>query len=195
MGKKSRMKREAAAIKAASPPELLVVANRPRTDAEVLQEAIDYEAACMKVERLNNTPLGHPENLEKMHKTFAPIEEWVDHFDKTGGEYDVTHHGLAIIRPEIETDEYFPIHEAFHAICDTYELIANDRGIENESTPLRIFANKIHYDSPVMEREIRAVRDSLSWMKRITATMTPIEFSDYSVAIQIKATMRELKAA
>lgn len=217
MGKKSRLKREAAEARAAATapfprltaaafmkpptapaqPYVAVLAAPPpltrEEEIELVARAVAYERECAEVERLNNTPLGHPDNIEKMTKTFAPIVNWLDEFDRTSGEYEITGNGIAIIRPE--GDEAYPIHEAFHAICDTYELITLDRGVEDRSAPLRILANKIHYDSPVMEREIKAARATLEWMKEITAPLTPVEFSNYSVAIQIRATMREQKAA
>lgn len=204
MGKKSRLKREAATTRATQPtpqPQLMVVAALPAMTHEeklvALRKHLIEEAAYQKeydeIQRLNNLPLGHPDNAHKLDQVFSPIERWLDNLDKTS-EYDVLDR-VAVIKPDWSENEFYPLHEAFHAVCDTYELIANEKGIEDRSSPLRKVGNKIHYNSPIMASEIHAARATLSWMKVITEPLTPVEFSDFSVVIQTRAAFRELKAA
>lgn len=194
MGKKSRMKREATATAAVppvcTPPLLVLVKPAPMTDAELLAEikqALIVEAENEIIERRNNLPFSHPENTHKLGETFNPLEEWMDQMAATGLS-DATEAGVVIFKPR-GNDEWYPITESFLAVCDTYELIAAERKIPDESGPLRRLANMINVRMPVSQREIDAAKETIAWMKTLTLPMTPVQFSDFTVAIQVRATL------
>lgn len=147
------------------------------------------------VRRKNDLPIGHPDNRHKLDMTFSPIEKWLDTFKETG-EYDVlSQGGVAIFQPQGDKDDWFPIVESFLAVCDTYELIARNVGVPDQTEPMRLLARKIHYDMPLAASEITAAKATIAWMRQITEALTPLQFSDYTVAIQIRAEMADQRKA
>ena len=196
MGKKSRMKREEKQARAQEQAAMLMVAERPKTVAEQLlerQEAIAEEEKAARIERLNHLPIGHPDNIHKLALTFDPIDQWLDSQIETGLSDSLTD-GTVIFKPR-EEEEWYPIAESFFAVCDTYELIAKERGIQDDGVGLRKLANKVHYGMPLEGVDIRAAKASIEWMKEVTKPMTPLQFSEFTVAIQVRATLALQKAA
>lgn len=204
MGKQSRMKRQPSAIQAAfssthgdtyTGPALMVLANPPgKSDAQVmheLSEALKIEAFNRNADRLNTLPLGHPDNVEKIGKTFGPIERWMRTMQKTGDIDVMEDSGLAVFQPE-PGEDWYPIVESFLAMCDTYELIALEQGIEDGTSGIRALARKINASELVDQHDIAAARQAVEWMKEVTKPLTPSQFSDYTGAIQTRATMAEM---
>jgi len=202
MGKKSRLKREAAAAKAAAPrpnifvkPDPLQVAKEGILELnEALAEELRIKEFNERAERLNNLPIGHPDNAHKIGLTFDPIDAWIVELLESGGEYEVLasgkNAGTAIFKPRTE-DEWYPIAESFRAVYDTFELIAEDQKIENKGKGLLFLANKIDYDMPLEEKDIHAARASIEWMKEVVKPFTPLQFSEFSKIIQARAILRE----
>lgn len=197
MGKKSRMKRESAAAAALAlsqrPAAPLMVLAKParKTVAELVDEinqGLAIEAENEIIDWKNNLPLGHSQNLCRLAQTFDPIEAWMDEMARTG---DTEYFGdTAVFKPS-EGAEYYPVVDSFMAVCDTYELIARDRKVPDGSGPLRQLAKMIEYAMPISQRELDAAKGAIEWMKEVTKPLTPMQFSEFSVAIQIRATMAE----
>lgn len=202
MGKKSRLKREAAAARAAAPapnilvkPDpLLVAAEGIKELNELLVEERRVQEFNERAERLNNLPIGHPDNAHKIGLTFDPIDQWIVELLENNGEYEVLasgkEAGTAIFKPRTE-DEWYPIAESFRAVYDTFALIAEDQKIEDKGKPLLFLANKIDYDMPLEEKDIHAARSSIEWMKEVVKPFTPLQFSEFSKIIQARAIIRE----
>lgn len=143
-----------------------------------------------EVARKNNLPLGHPDNRHKLDLTFGPVEKWLGTIVATG-EIDVMNNGVAVFQTETETDHWWPVVEAFLAVCDTFELVAADLKLPDQTAGMRRLAKKVEVDMPLFEPDINAARTSISWMRQISETLTATQFSEYIVAIQIRAEMAE----
>lgn len=143
-----------------------------------------------EIERKNNLPIGHPDNRHKLDKTFSPVEKWLDTIVATG-DIDVMNNGVAVFQTEADTNHWWPVVEAFLAVCDTFELVASDLNVPDQTDGMRKLAKKVEVDMPLFQADIDAARASVSWMRSISETLTPSQFSEYIVAIQIRAEMVE----
>lgn len=198
MGKRSRQKRE----RSAAQPSLKVLASPPSLTVEQAQQELrgalnamaDEQREQARLDRVNNLPFSAPENRHKLELTFGPIARWLNAVPAEG--YDaLADSGLAIFQPDPSSDEHYPIVESLHAICDTYGLIAEAHSVADGTLGLRRLARKIDVMMPLFQGDIDAALACLAWMREMTMPMTPADFSDYSVAIQIRATLTEIKRA
>jgi len=200
MGKKSRMKREAAEVRShrsvASvrvPPRVLVEREPVMTQDEIqvaLAIELHDQVEHLRLLKLNDEPFSHPDNQHKIDKTFKPMFHWLDEQERTG-ESDAMPDGTVILQPEGET-EWYPVADAFRSVADTYELVAKDQGVEFDGEGLRKLANMIDYGMPLTQREVDAARKSLAWMKSVTLLLTPTEFSNFTTAIMTRQTLVEM---
>lgn len=201
MSKKSRSNRQLNKVMSAfstqpgtgySGPALMVLANPPEAQVMAeISEALRVDAFNREADRLNELPLGHADNAAKIDKTFGPIERWMRNMEETGHITRANDTGLAIFKPERDSPEWYPVAEAFLAMCDTYELIAIDAGVEDKTAGIRVLAHKINTFELVDKFDLAAAKETILWMRNITKPLTPKQFSDYTIAIQIRATMAE----
>lgn len=147
-----------------------------------------------EVQRKNNLPIAHPDNRHKLDLTFGPVEEWLDTIVETG-DIDVMSNGVAIFQTTGDSDQWWPVVEAFLAVCDTFELVATALKVADQSDGMRKLTRKIEVDMPLFQADIDAARASIDWMRETSGTLTPLEFSEYIVAIQVRAEMAEQRIA
>lgn len=198
MGKQARLKRER--VTGPKRPLMCLAKPAPMPPEEVARElAAALRAAAIdaleqaRIDRQNNLPFSDAENVHKIARTFGPIEAWLNTLQATG-DMEVLSNGLAVMQPDPDEPELFPVVESFRAVCDTYELIASSLHLVDGGDGLRKLANKIEVDMPLFQADLDAARSSISWMKEASRSMTPHQFSDYSVAIQTRATLAAIAA-
>ena len=139
-----------------------------------------------KVDRLGQLKLGHEENAHKLDLTFSPLEQWLDTVEKTA-EIDVLSNGLAIFQPDPKSGDYYPVAEALEGVCETYQLIAIDQKIPDQTSGLMQLAKKIGVGMMLFASDMSCARETIKWMRAIAAEMTPNQFSNYSLTVQIRA--------
>ncbi|WP_157407082.1 hypothetical protein [Janthinobacterium sp. CG3] len=193
------MKRERHDPHGRSAADLFAGVSQARADANLcrqfnlLGEALQLEQAQQRIDRINNLPMGHPENAHKFGITFGPIQAWMDAMESSG-EIDRLQ-GMAVMSLEDDPELLIPVVGSFLSMCDIYELIAADAGVPDETAGLRRLAKMIDVHMPVFRRDLEAARATTEWMAGITRTLTPQQFSDFSVAVQIRAELANQKAA
>lgn len=148
------------------------------------------------IEHLNNTLLGHPDNLERLNVTFAPIENWLTE-QETTGESEVLNDGTIILRTpgHLSGKEWFSAVDAFHNIAETFEYIAEKNALQSMAGPFKRMVTKLKVDMPLFQVDIDAARQSVAWMKEVAKRFTPLQITEYTRVIETREHLRELKLA
>ncbi len=144
--------------------------------------------ATAEIDRLNNTPLGHPDHNGRLMLAFNPILNWLNQVEQTC-DMDVTNKGVAILyAPDHPSSEkWFQLDSAFIAVADTYELIAIDKSMEDQSAGLRQVGNKVAAGMMLFQSDIEMARQSIDWMIKIAKGLSPLQITEYTSIIATRA--------
>jgi hypothetical protein len=192
MGKKSRMKAERRTNGPEAKKPSIGQIMKAAEDARIMgiyHELQDAIAHKRKVE-LNDELFSHPENAHRIDKTFQPLEVWLDEQVRTG-EADALPDGTVIIQPDGEQGAYYPVHEAFLAMAETYELIASDRKIPDQTDGVRKLGNRLKAHMPIDLPAVTAARESLNWMRSVTMQLSPNTYHPYLELISMRDDLRK----
>jgi len=149
-----------------------------------------------RIDRLNNTKLGDPENAEKLDSTFKPMVDWLNQVVLTG-EREELPSGVAILRTpnHVGGVAWFDLCKAFESVSDTFELIAMSQKIKDEGLGLRQVANKVRLDMLLFQSDIDLALASISWMRKLAAGYTPEEIGEFNRTIEVREHFRKLGVA
>jgi hypothetical protein len=166
----------------------------PKAQFEDLIEQVQAhrDIDFMTRKAIEKMPIGSV-NQGAIDNTFGPVERWLDHMEQTG-EMEVMQDGTPVFLQEGDGEPYYiPLVENFTNMCDTFELIAQKYGFPDKTDGMRRLIKRIEVDMPLFEQDTKACRDTLAWMREVIAHLTPKQYSEVAIAMQVREEMARIE--
>lgn len=105
----------------------------------------------------------------KIHAVFAPLEQLLAQIELTGCVDECQ--GRAVFM-EHGAGGYYELAPAIRGIVDFHDLAASRHGVPLDTRPLTTLANKIEYDTPLVENDLARARDCINRLKSFATRLT-----------------------
>lgn len=201
MGKASRRKRQPAAP---AVPSVIMLLRSPKIDdftgpelgalmTETLRAANVEAKQQRENDRKNNLPIGHHDNVHRIDETFSPIEALLENIVFTG-DIDVSSKGQPLLL-DPKDNVWYPMVPALVSMCDTFTQLARQFSWDDQTADMRRLAKKLDVQMPLFIKDIDGARACLVWMREKIRQVTPQQFSNEAIEIQIRDELAELRIA
>lgn len=132
----------------------------------------------------NTLPFSHPFNQFAMDKVFGPVEAIIREIEASGEVYE--NQGDPVFFHEAD-GVWYPIVPTLTQMCTTFEIAAQNLGVEPQTEGVHRLLKKLQYSMPMMKRDTDAALESVRWMRETTLPLTPAQMSSFLRSTQIKA--------
>lgn len=133
-------------------------------------------------------PMGNPCNEYKILVTFSPFFTMLTEIERTS-DVNVIENGTPVIYVH-EQKCWFPLSSSINVVCDIFLKLINRFNWIGETQGMRKLAAKIEVGMPLFQSDIDAARSSLLWMCDVIRQVSPIQYSEASVDIQIREALK-----
>lgn len=125
----------------------------------------------------------------RLDAVWSPLEQIIAGIARDGTVE--TANGSPIFRDNASKD-WYETAPVLHGLADFHRIASDRKGWGLDVRPLETFANKLSYGSPIVERDIEAVRACADQCKRMASRLTVREAQDILTTVRIGV---ELEAA
>lgn len=124
----------------------------------------------------NNRPFSDPVHAGKVDSVLAPIEQYI--LEAAAGEYTVDERNRPVIYDPSE-DEWRIVADVWGNVCWLFGLLeATHKWSETQPPGLRQLAKKFDYGTPLFPSDFPPALETVAWMRRMIADVTPNQWSD-----------------
>lgn len=123
----------------------------------------------------------------KVDATWRPLEAVIARLEMDGT-IEETARGEAVLYDDANGGWYATV-PAIEGLCEFHEIAAARKGWVLDVSPLRKFAAKLKYGSPISERDIEAVKACAAQCRRMALSLTIREASDILTTVRVGIAM------
>lgn len=123
----------------------------------------------------------------KVDATWRPLDAVLARIEMDGT-IEETARGEAVLYDDANGGWYATV-PAIEGLCEFHEIAAARKGWVLDVSPLRKFAAKLKYGSPISERDIEAVKACAAQCRRMALSLTIREASDILTTVRVGIAM------
>ena len=169
-------------------------AKRLESVRKQMQANIDAQRkAREEAEALQDVPFADPRHVGKIVKVFEPVVKALHSF--VDGEVASTEDGTPLMWINEEDGHYYPAVACLRSVIETYAKLGHVHGWANRNAGLTHVANLLERGEPIHKHDVDAALKTVEWMKYCTLTITPRQFTQEAVEVQIASELRDAKLA